>query len=63
MLYLCLNIVLYSIYAKHIPRMSSPTMQILLITCTNENDVTCLLARQFVMNEGADQTPIETYFD
>ena len=27
-----------------------------------KNDVTCLLATQFVMNEGADQTPIETYF-
>ena len=31
--------------------------------CTNENDVACLLATQFVKNEGADQTQIETYFD
>ena len=28
-----------------------------------ENDVTCLLATQFVMYEGADQTHIETHFD
>ena len=29
----------------------------------NENDVTSLLATQFVMNGGADQPHIEIYFD
>ena len=33
------------------------------LAANNENDVICLLATQFVMNEGADQTPIETYFE
>ena len=31
--------------------------------CTNDNDVTCLLATQFVINEGTDQTHIGPYFD
>ena len=43
-----------------------PTMHYYCIywsRCTNEHDVTCLLATQFMINEGADKTPTETYFD
>ena len=43
--------------------MFSHARQMLLISLTNENDVACLFATQFVKNEGADQTLIETYFD
>lgn len=42
--------------------MTSPKMQKLRFCCTNENDVTCVPATQFLMNERPDQTHIETTF-
>ena len=61
----CLIIVFYWLCAILIPNNCQSVFQCRCYwsRLTNKNDVTCLLASQFVMNEGADQTQIEIYFD
>ena len=53
----CILLILRYIYFKNVYDSSYNT------DVTDENDFTCSLATQFVMNEGADQIYIETYFN